>query len=173
VEIGGITANLTFGSGRPEDWLTHFQPSQKLFSWVMNNHWYTNYRAEQQGPTLFRYSVRPHSGGYDPLAAMRFGIEQSQPLVVVNRSTPGHCPLALDGWPDNVLVSAMKPSNDGKAIILRLYEVAGKTTQIKLRWTAPEPKAVWLSNPYEEKVSRVNGTVTVPGNDVLTLRVEW
>jgi alpha-mannosidase len=172
VEIGGITANLTFGSGRPDDWLAHVEPSQKLLSWVMNNHWYTNYRAEQEGPTLFRYSVRPHAGGYDPVAAMRFGIEQSQPLQVVDRLAPGQNLLSLEGWPDNVLVSAMKPSNDGKSIILRLYEVAGKATQVALRWNTSQPKLVWLSNPYEEQVSLVNGAVMVEGNDVLTLRVE-
>ncbi len=173
VEIGGITANLTFGSGKPEDWLAHLEPSQKLFSWVMNNHWYTNYRAEQEGPTPFRYSVRPHGGGYDPVAAMRFGIEQSQPLAVVNRAIAGRGLLSLEGWPDNVLVAGMKPGNDGKAVMLRLYEVAGKATQVQLRWKASPPKAVWLSNPYEEQVSPVNGAVTVAGNDVLTLRVEW
>ena len=55
---------------------------RRFYSWVMNNHWHTNYRAEQSGPTTFRYALLPHKQ-YDPIAAQRFGIECSQPLVVV------------------------------------------------------------------------------------------
>ena len=48
----------------------------------MNNHWHTNYKADQAGPTTFRYALLPHKQ-YDPMAAQRFGIECSQPLVAV------------------------------------------------------------------------------------------
>ncbi|MCC6125101.1 MAG: hypothetical protein IT426_09075 [Pirellulales bacterium] len=173
VEIGGITANLTFNSGTPEMWLARQEPSQKLYSWVMNNHWYTNYRAEQDGPTPFRYSVRPHAGGYDPVAAMRFGIECSRPLAVVNDPAMANGLLALDGWPDNVIIASMKPSDDGKAIVLRLYEVGGKNTEFELRGNGPEAKAVWLSNPFEEPITPVSGKIAIPGKGVIALRVEF
>ena len=150
VEIGGMTGNLIGSQTDPKAWIKRHEPSQKLYSWVMNNHWHTNYRAEQEGPTTFRYSVRPHAGGYNPVAAMQFGIEQSQPLVVAeNDPARSYSPrLALE--PRNVLVGAMKPSNDGKAMIVRLYEVSGKDTEAKLQWKGLEPKAVWLSNPFED-----------------------
>ena len=48
----------------------------------MNNHWFTNYNAYQDGPTTFRYRLLPHRQ-YDQIAAQRFGIESSQPLVVM------------------------------------------------------------------------------------------
>ena len=83
VEVGGITADL-IGSSRndPAGWLDKLEPSQTLYSWVMNNHWHTNYRADQDGPTTFRYALLPHRQ-YDAVAAQRFGIECSQPLVAV------------------------------------------------------------------------------------------
>ena len=68
------------GMAKPEAWLARLEPSQTLYSWVMNNHWFTNYKADQDGPTTFRYSLLPHKQ-YDPAAAQRFGIERSQPLV--------------------------------------------------------------------------------------------
>ena len=36
--------------------MEHIQPSQMFYSYAMNNHWFTNYKAEQDGPTMFRYA---------------------------------------------------------------------------------------------------------------------
>jgi len=44
--------------------------------------WETNYKASQEGPTTFRYSIEPH-GKFASGGAARFGAERSQPLVVV------------------------------------------------------------------------------------------
>jgi len=33
-----------------------------VYSWAMNNHWGTNYRAYQQGLVTFRFILRPHRG---------------------------------------------------------------------------------------------------------------
>lgn len=173
VEIGGIFGNLIGSQTNVNAWIKRHEPSQKLYSWVMNNHWHTNYRADQDGPTLFRYSLRPHAGGYDAVAATRFGIEQSQPLVVVNNAAYTQGLLSLQGWPDNVVIASLKPSNDGKAVILRLYEVSGKDTDVKLQWKGKEPKAVWLSNVFEETVSPISGKIAIPGKDVITVRAEF
>jgi alpha-mannosidase len=81
--------------------------------------------------------------------------------------------LALDGWPANVIIAGMKPSDDGKAIVLRLQEVAGKDTEVKLQWRGNPPKAVWQSNPFEEPVSRENGAINIAGKGVLTLRIDF
>ena len=95
VEMGGLTANLPGTQGTPECFLAHIKPSQTLYSWVMNNHWYTNYKADQEGPTTFRYAIRPHAG-YDAVAAQRFGIECSQPLVVL--PARGAAPRGGPSW---------------------------------------------------------------------------
>ena len=81
VEIGGLTANLPRSQPNPNAYLKKIEPSATLYSWVMNNHWHTNYRADQEGPTTFRYAIRPH-GAYDAVEAARFGVESTQPLVV-------------------------------------------------------------------------------------------
>jgi hypothetical protein len=173
VEIGAMSGNLIGSQTNPAAWIKDLAPSQTLYSWAMNNHWHTNYCADQEGPTVFRYALRPHVGGYDPVAAMRFGIEQSQPLQVVESTTAVSQLLALDGWPANVIIAGMKPSDDGKAIVLRLQEVAGKDTEVKLQWRGNPPKAVWQSNPFEEPVSRENGAINIAGKGVLTLRIDF
>ena len=87
VEVGGITANLIGSQTNPDVWIQHLQPSQTIYSWVMNNHWHTNYRAEQEGPTVFRYAIRPHKG-FAPDDAAKFGVACSQPLIVAPASGP-------------------------------------------------------------------------------------
>ena len=82
VEVGGITANLIGSQTNPEVWIQHLQPSQTLYSWVMNNHWHTNYRADQEGPTVFRFAIRPHKR-FAADEAARFGVACSQPLIAV------------------------------------------------------------------------------------------
>ena len=59
-QIGGLTANLLNSQTNPDVWRKHVEPSQKIYSWAMNNHWGTNYRAYQDGPTIFRYVLHPH-----------------------------------------------------------------------------------------------------------------
>ena len=82
MELGGLTANLPRSQPNPNAYLKTIEPSATLYSWVMNNHWHTNYRADQEGETTFRYYLRPH-GAYDAVAAARFGLETTQPLIVV------------------------------------------------------------------------------------------
>jgi len=85
VEVGSITANLLGSQTDYRAWIDHLQPSQTLYSWVMNNHWHTNYRAEQEGPVVFRYAIRPHKT-FSPDQAARFGVDCSQPLLAMKAS---------------------------------------------------------------------------------------
>ncbi len=55
VQAGGITANLIGALPDTRAWKNRIEPGQSVYSWAMNNHWHTNYRAEQEGPTVFRY----------------------------------------------------------------------------------------------------------------------
>ena len=57
------------------------EPSQTLFSYVMNNYWHTNYKADQEGDVMFRYSLRPHAGRYRAIDAARFGYRREQSAV--------------------------------------------------------------------------------------------
>ena len=66
VEVGGMTFNKPTDEKAelpdydPPGWLDKLEPSQTIYSWVMNNHWFTNYNAYQDGPTTFRYRLLPH-----------------------------------------------------------------------------------------------------------------
>ena len=172
VEVGAITANLIGSQIDPNGWIHKTGSSPLLYSWVMNNHWHTNYLAEQSGPTTFRYALQPHKR-YDPIAAQRFGIECSQPLVVAPVRGPASAdtPLLTLDTPD-VIVASIKPSADGKAQIVRLFAAAGKPAKVNLKWRSSEARSVYRSNLAEEQIEAVNGPVHVGAWEIVTLRVE-
>jgi len=171
VEVGGITANLIGSQTNPDVWIQHLQPSQTIYSWVMNNHWHTNYRAEQEGPTVFRYAIRPHKG-FAPADAAKFGVACSQPLIAAPASGPTPAKPRLTLSSDKVVVTAFKPSDDGKGWIVRLFGASGKTEKVKLAWASPSPQQVWLSDTSERPRDRAGPSIEVPGWGIVTLRAE-
>jgi alpha-mannosidase len=173
VEVGGITATLLNSQTNPDIWRQHVEPTQKLYSWAMNNHWGTNYRAYQEGPTVFRFILRPH-GRRDVAEASRFATGFSQPLLPVRASVakPSGTPF-LRVEPDDVLVAALKPSDDGKAVIVRLFGASTKARSVTLRWGVTPPAGVFLSDTSERAGEEVRGKIQVPACGLVSLRAEF
>jgi alpha-mannosidase len=71
-----------------------------------------------------------------------------------------------------VVVTAFKPSDDGKAWIVRLFGASGKTENVKLAWASPAPQQVWLSDTSEKPRSKIDESIEVPGWGIVTLRAE-
>ena len=167
IEVGAITNDPRGGIG----WIKKLEPSTTLYSYVMNNYWETNYKAGQEGPTVFRYSIYPHRR-FDNGRASRFGIERSRALIAVpvDKASAVHKSV-LSVKPAGVIVTALKPSEDGKARVVRLYNASGGPAKAKITWARPEPKAVWLSNLDEEQISRQDGPVEMAPYEFVTLRV--
>jgi len=170
-QIGGISANLLGSQTNPAAWRAAIEPTQTLWCWALNNHWHTNYKADQEGPLPFRFVLRPH-GAYDVVAAQRFGIAQSQPLLVTAAHDAPARPLLAVGS-DDVMVSLLKPAHDGRGVIVRLWGCSGKTTRARLTWAEPRPDAVYRGDLAEAPLERLDDDPVVPGWGVVTLRAEW
>jgi hypothetical protein len=171
VEIGSVSATMLGSQTHPKIWRKHIEPTQKFYSWVMNNHWGTNYRAYQDGPVEFRYGLLPH-GSYAPAAASRFAIGMSQPLL---SSAPGRrssmaMKLRIDQ--KDVLVQECKPSADGSAWIVRLFGASGENRKTGLTWTDNTPLNVWRSDLREQALERLGTEVDVPAWELVILRIE-
>lgn len=171
VEVGSVTATMLGSQTNPNGWRENIAPTQKFYSWVMNNHWGTNYRAYQEGAVEFRYALRPHRG-YDPVASSRLAIGLSQPLVAsaASAKSPSHSLLQIE--PADVLVSGFKRSADGKAWIVRLFGASGQSRRTKVRWREGISTSTWLSDMAEQKYKPVDDYVEVAGWDLVTLRIE-
>lgn len=171
VEIGEISATLVGANKNPLLWREHIAPTQKFYSWVMNNHWETNYRAYQEGVVEFRYALRAH-GGHDPAAASRFAIGLSQPLVASTASSSAPRASLLRIEPADVLALSLKPSDDGNALMIRLFGASGQDRNALLHWSSDPPKQLWLSDLSEAALKPVEREVPVAGWDLVTLRAE-
>ena len=167
VEVGAITNDPR---GKSVGWIKQLEPSTTLYSYVMNNYWETNYKAGQEGQTTFRYSIQPH-GRFGAGGAAKFGAEAGQPLIAVpvDNGTPIRRSI-LSVEPAGVVVTAFKPSLDGKSWIVRLYNPGRRPREAKLNWAKPAPETVWLSNLAEEKVSGITGPIEMAAQQFVTLR---
>ena len=164
-----IKIALTFGT---HYWREHIEPTSTFYSWAMNNHWECNYKAYQKGPIAFRYVLRPHAGGYDAVEAQRFGRGICQPLTAVSAdpAKPVFQPrLEVQG--DGVMVTSICPSRDGKAFMVRLFNVAEGPRKVELSWNSPVGQT-WISNPMEESLKKAPQTMELGQFEILTLKVE-
>lgn len=172
VQLGGITATLLNSQTDPDVWRKRIEPTQKLFSWAMNNHWGTNYRAYQEGPVVFRFVLRPHRAT-TPAAATQFATALSQPLPAL--PSRGSSPSAVSLFrvePECVLVTSLKPSDDGKAWIVRLFNASGNAVETKIAWGRPEPVRMYVSDTSETCGKLLANYFAVPGWGLATVRVE-
>ena len=171
VEIGALIDETPNEAGF-RIWRKTIPPAQNIYSYVMNNYWHTNYKADQEGIAVFRYSIQPH-GTYDRADAHRFGIERSQPLLVAKAGSLDHRSLpSFTIQPAGVVATALKATGDGKGWILRLYNTAEKAEEVSLLWSGNDTPTCHASNLFEDRKEAIRFPVTMPANGILTIRLE-
>jgi hypothetical protein len=123
----------------------------------MNNYWHTNYKADQEGPVTFHYSILPHAA-FSVVDAARFGTEQRQPLVVslADTATPPRSALLHLSSP-NVLVSSIKPIANGQSWLVYLYNPTEKIQRFGFLGNNGSPVSV--------RSSDAAGQITNPAQD--------
>jgi len=132
-----------------------------VYSWAMNNYWFTNFRPAQGGAIPFRYRLTSYAGPFDPVAATRFGWQQFVPLEAVwlakDEAPRLQAPvLQLDGA--SVMLISVKLAEQGDDVIARLLEIAGKPCNCKLRLQAPgggHIRDAYLADPLENPRRRL------------------
>jgi alpha-mannosidase len=154
VEIGGITAE--------SPWMRAIPPTQAVYSYVMNNYWHTNYKADQEGPVTFRYDIRPH-GGFDPVAATRLGTEAREPLVVTAAAGPAPPaePLLRLGSAE-VVVTSLRPGTDGRSWLVALYNPSAEPQRVGLQWRRGVRVTLSWSDSAERVGARIAGPIEIP-----------
>jgi hypothetical protein len=171
VELGEIADESSHNDG-PKGWKTEAHSSSVLYSFVMNNYWHTNYKADQDGISTFHYSVRPHAG-FDPLQAYRFGIERNQPLIVrsVDRRTPKpRVPFVLES--DAVTITSIKPSRDGRGFIVRLFNPTTTESPARILWRDRKTHRTYKTDFFHEKAAELRGVLSLGKFAIVTLWLE-
>jgi len=171
LQVGGLTANLPGSQSDPNVWRKTVPTTSKLYSWAMNNHWGTNYRAYQDGIITFRYALRPHTQ-FSASDASKFAIGLSQPLVPVQVPENSKLIQMPKIVSDNILVTAYKPSDDGKAFIVQLFNTSDKSSQAIIQDASTKTPEVWQSTIGEDSLKLITDTVTLPGYGVMIVRIK-
>lgn len=172
-------------------WLAHLPLTNgHVFSYVMNNYWFTNYRAEQGGRFVFRYSLtsgralsREALAHFDqdirtPVRAYAHLATFSAAISQAGRPMPSRGASFFDLDAPNLEWVTLKEAEDGEGFILRLREVAGRAGEAALRLPLFRVREAWLCNGVEENQRRLAvgdaHTVRVPfrPNAFLTLRLK-
>ncbi len=171
-EYGKMTANLDTKWGNEGAWINKLNPGSTVYSWVMNNHWITNFPLTQDGPVTFRYHILPHEE-YNVVTANRFGMERAQPLAhVTANNNPKVTPLvAIDN--DRVCVTIVKSLVEDKETVLRLRSLSDRNETVTLTFPAGAPKSIHICSVSEEPGEPVAETVSMRPYGILTLRLKY
>jgi alpha-mannosidase len=104
-----------------------------LYSYVMNNYWWTNYKASQGGDFIFRYAFTSQAKS-DTAQSTHFGAEVAAPLLATARPAGSTGLLTeaasslLQVEEPNVLLFGLPRSETEDGVVLHLRETAGQQT---------------------------------------------
>ncbi|MEX0904253.1 MAG: glycoside hydrolase family 38 C-terminal domain-containing protein [Balneolaceae bacterium] len=171
-------------------WPTHLDiDNGHVFSYIMNNYWFTNYKASQEGEFTFSYAITSGEDlsreelahfdadirnpviGYPLLSTWAAGVEaEDRPLSAVKGKF-----FALKDS-ENLQFVTLKQAEDRNGWIVRLLETGGKAGETELSTELFDIDAAYLANGVEENqktLSVENDVVKIPykANRYITIRL--
>jgi alpha-mannosidase len=143
-EYGRMSANVLGEGANSPLWISKLKPTSTIYSWALNNHWWTNFPLSQSGLIPFRYRLLPHAGGYDAAAANRFGTAEAQPLVAVpvKEKVAVTAPVSIDN--PRVVVTILR-AEEGGVPTVRLRSLSDKAETATLTFPGAKTKEIHLA----------------------------
>ena len=172
-EYGSRSANIAMGWGDKGPWIKTLQPSSTIYSWVMNNHWHTNFPTTQEGPVTFRYRLYPHLA-FDIVESNRFGLEQAQPLVHVTADKDPQLTPLLSVDNRSVYATILKSTDQKDELIVRLRSMSDQEETVNLSYPGKQPARVRRCSLEEIPSGKdIQGAFTIKPYGQVTLKVEY
>ncbi len=126
--------------------------SPVVMSWALNNHWFVNFKAAQDGRLRLRYSLTSMSGRLDLEQATRFSAEvRTPPIVLRDRRSPERpSATVLSVLEGASAVVGCKVSEDGAGVVVRManYDLRPRLVTIE---AVRQPSGAWVLLPDERK----------------------
>jgi len=114
-----------------------------LYSWVMNNYWFTNFRAYQEGAFSWSYQITSTSDTTNTYATKYAWGERNPfptrtfPAGADELKAPSLETLKITGSPNAILINS-RPAFKGKGtVLLHFRELEGQTAELKLSSAVP------------------------------------
>jgi len=168
VEPGNIIDERQTINQTHKEWKKAGSPTATWFSYVMNNYWHTNYKADQDGVSNFRYVLKPH-GKFSYTETEKAVASFTQPLMAfpVNENI-----LLADGLFDlsnnRIVITCITPQEDG-SIIARLYNPGASAEQTNFLWKKIQASQI-IDLGSGKKLS-INEPITLVGMGVIELKI--
>lgn len=159
-------------------WLAHLPiKNGHVYSYAMNNYWFTNYRAQQGGRFVFHYSItsgrnlcRETLARFDedtrtPVVAYPFLSSFSAAISQAGRPLPAGGGSFLTCAAPNLEMVTFKEAEDGAGFILRFREIAGRRGEAEIKLPLFKVSAAHLCNGVEDnqqQLALAGDTVKVP-----------
>ena len=135
-----------------------------------------------RGHHHFAYALYPHAGDWREAMTVRHGYEFNEPLQALAVSAHAgpmaavHSFISLQG--DNVVLTALKKSEDGDALIFRFYEWKGESGTVTLQVPRGAQRAVETNLLEQEQGGELtlkgdHVEVTVHPYEIVTVRVDY
>jgi hypothetical protein len=146
-------------------WSRRLVPDGTLFAYAMNNYWFTNYAARQEGPFTCRFRVSLVAPG-DPAEPVRRGWAACDPLYVgpaVDHGSRGSLiprDTALFIPDPGTMVIGAKRADDGDGAVVKLLDVTGTGRSIGV-W----PAGYAYTAARSVNLVEMNGDALTPGGD--------
>jgi hypothetical protein len=146
--------------------------SGTVFSYVMNNYWYTDTPAQQGGKYSFRYALTSSHEIPEGESAI-FAAEQRSPLFAIRRYNMGWNPLLpetgagfLEAGPTGVSVLTMRAEKAEKdSYLLRIQNTMSHSVTARLHFSHGTLEGAFLSSVIGEQTGEVewnNQQVSLP-----------
>jgi hypothetical protein len=144
VHLGGVN------TGRIVE---HLDPGTPvIMSWALNNHWFVNFKAQQDGQIRLRYSLTSMSGHLDVDDAMHFAADVRTPPVVLRdrEAIVPESASVLKVLEGADIVVGSKVSEDGAGIVVRLLNFKREAQKVTIDLGRPVSGA-WAVRPDERE----------------------
>jgi hypothetical protein len=179
---------VTLGDINRGDWPEHFgQRPGNIFSYVMNNYWFTNYRAGQGGHFRFRYVITS-APTTDAAQLSRMGWEEMTPLEedeITSQDKALDTPGPLNGDQASFLkvndpalvLDTWKPAEDGNGTILRFIDLGGAARTVTVETPLFDLQQAFQTDAVErhQTLLSLNGAhgfqITVHPHEIVTVRI--
>jgi len=141
-----------------------------IYSFILCNNFKTNFYTTQVGDLVLRYSITSHMGDWRTNISRNHGWSAANPLIPVfaEGGRRGKLPTKSYSFCEidkpNVMITTIKPSEDGEGLVLRLLETSGRNTTVTIKLPFLSIKKAYITDLVEKELEPVE----VQGNQVTT-----
>ena len=152
-----------------------------LYSWVMNNYWFTNFRAYQEGGFRWSYQITSTADTTNTFATKYAWNERNPfptrtfPAGANELKTPSIETLKINGPANAMLVNSRPAYNDKRSILLHFRELEGLPAEVKLSSsTSSQPiKKMTEVNAVGKQIGQPLNSVQLKPYEVKFIEVEF